>query len=365
MMVDFWIERPGKPRERIRKFAPVTTRRAALEYERRLREELALGEPEEKEVPTLAQFSKEFLRNYAATCNRPGEQEEKERNLKNHLLPALGKLRLDEIDRRVIDAFKAMQLEKKLHPSTVNHHLATLSRALHVAEDWGHLDRVPKVTLLRLPPQKFDFLDFAEVEKLLGAVEGEDRLIILALVRTGLRVGELAALKWDAVDLDGRKLVVRLAFWEDIEGPPKSNRTREVPLASDLVEHLRTHQHKRGPHVFVDKAGEHLSRHNVSTVIRRACRKAKLRKVGPHVLRHSFASHLVMRGVPLKVVQELLGHADFRMTLRYAHLAPAAHRDAVEMLTGAVPSTGLGTIWAPAVGREANPSPPEQPKPPN
>src|SRR5882762_7301135 len=64
----------------------------------------------------------------------------------------------------------------------------------------------------------------------------------------------------------------------------------------------------------------------------RACKRAGLRPISWHVLRHTFASHLVMRGVPLKAVQELLGHATIEMTMRYAHLSPDARRDAVGVL---------------------------------
>jgi site-specific recombinase XerD len=64
----------------------------------------------------------------------------------------------------------------------------------------------------------------------------------------------------------------------------------------------------------------------------RACKKAGLRMIGWHVLRHTFASHLAMRGVPLKAVQELLGHATIEMTMRYAHLAPTVKREAVAQL---------------------------------
>jgi len=78
----------------------------------------------------------------------------------------------------------------------------------------------------------------------------------------------------------------------------------------------------------------------------RACRQAGLRKITWHVLRHTFASHLVMRGVPLKAVQELMGHATIEMTLRYSHLSPEVGRGAVQLLdrhgngmaTGTTPS---------------------------
>jgi len=64
----------------------------------------------------------------------------------------------------------------------------------------------------------------------------------------------------------------------------------------------------------------------------RAAEAAGLGRIGWHVLRHSFASHLVMRGAVIKQVQELLGHADIKMTMRYAHLSPEARREAVALL---------------------------------
>lgn len=64
----------------------------------------------------------------------------------------------------------------------------------------------------------------------------------------------------------------------------------------------------------------------------RACKRAGLRRIGWHTLHHTFASHLAMRGAPLKAVQELLGHATIQMTMRYAHLAPEVARDAVKLL---------------------------------
>jgi site-specific recombinase XerD len=80
----------------------------------------------------------------------------------------------------------------------------------------------------------------------------------------------------------------------------------------------------------------------------RACKRASLRQIGWHVLRHSFASHLVMKGATLKAVQELLGHADIRMTMRYAHLSASARREAVELLDrGPCLGNGQGPVPQP------------------
>ena len=69
----------------------------------------------------------------------------------------------------------------------------------------------------------------------------------------------------------------------------------------------------------------------------RACKMAGLRKIGWHTLRHTFASHLCMRGVPLRTVQEYLGHSDIRTTMRYAHLAPDHKNDAIKVLDQPAP----------------------------
>jgi len=84
--------------------------------------------------------------------------------------------------------------------------------------------------------------------------------------------------------------------------------------------------------VFSQADGAPWTRDDANTGLWRACRRAGLRKVGWHVLRHSFASQLVMAGRSIKEVQELLGHADLTPTLRYAHLAPEAKREAVRAL---------------------------------
>ena len=84
-----------------------------------------------------------------------------------------------------------------------------------------------------------------------------------------------------------------------------------------------------------------------------ACQRAELCHISWHVLRHTFASHLVMRGAPIRVVQELLGHSTITMTMRYSHLSPDARHEAVRFAGFGV--HGLGTIWAQENGEFCNP----------
>jgi site-specific recombinase XerD len=95
--------------------------------------------------------------------------------------------------------------------------------------------------------------------------------------------------------------------------------------------------------VFCTDYGRMLKKNEVKHPLWRATRKTSLRHIGWHTLRHTFASHLAMRGVPIKAIQELLGHATIEMTMRYAHLSPHVARDAVKLLDQ---GGRLGNGWA-------------------
>ena len=97
-----------------------------------------------------------------------------------------------------------------------------------------------------------------------------------------------------------------------------------MPLSDDALKGLKSQRHLRAELVFCAEGGRELQENECKWPLWRACKRASLRRVGWHALRHTFASHLVMRGVPLKAVQELLGHATIEMTMRYSHLSPVS-----------------------------------------
>lgn len=341
---------------RYRRKSPIDTKRCALEYERRLRQELlddnnfeknkeeneTSEEPtEQKQAMSVSEFAKEFINIYARTNNKPSEVESKEMILKNHIIPFFGHLALDEINSRVVERFKAEKLAprrkgKKLIPGltakTVNNHLTVLHKMLTVAEEWQIISHVPRVKWLKTPEAEFDFFDFEEAERLRQGADGEWRTMITVALRTGLRLGELLALRWDDVDFVAGKLKVRHSVARGIIGTPKNGKSREVPLSAEAKAELSAHRHLRGEFVFCDKSGKLIPKTGCKWPLWRACKRAGLRRIGWHALRHTFASHLAMRGVPLKAIQELLGHATIEMTMRYSHLAPAVLRDAVAQL---------------------------------
>jgi integrase len=264
--------------------------------------------------------------------NKPSEVEAKRSILDVHLIPAFGKRRLDEIGMREVERYKSRKLKDGLAPKTVNNHLTVLRRLLSLAAEWEFIEAVPTVKWLKAPKPDFDFLEFVEADRLVNAADSEWRVMILTAIRTGLRQGELLALRWQDLDLVAGRLMVRRSKWRGFVGTPKSGRVREVPLSDQLLVALKGHRHLKGELVFCGPKGEMLRKEQCKCPLRRACRKAGLREVGWHVLRHTFASHLVMRGAPLKAVQELLGHSTIEMTMRYAHVSPDVRRDAVRLL---------------------------------
>ena len=205
---------------------------------------------------------------------------------------------------------------------TVNNHLSCLHKMLDVAAEWRIIPFVPRVKWLRVPEAAFDFLTFEEAERRVAAADPEWRAMITVGLKAGLWLGELLGLQWDDVDLVAGRLVVWRAVSRGRLSTPKSGRKREIAIGQIAIRALKEHRHLRGNFVFCDMDGEILKKNSCKWPLWRACKRAGLRRIGWHVLRHTFASHLVMRGAPLKAIQELLGHSDIRVTMRYAHLLP-------------------------------------------
>jgi|SRR5579871_209584 len=282
--------------------------------------------------PTVAAFAREFISVYARANNKPSEIRSKESMLRTHLLPEFGRLRLDQIDAHRVERYKAERLSGGLTAKTINNHLAVLRRMLAVATEWNVVGAAPRIKRLRTVEPKFDFLALEEAERLVACAEGEWRTMIAVALKTGLRLGELLALRWDDVNLDRGLLTVRRAASRGIVGTPKSGRNRDVELSAGAVRLLQGHRHSRGELVFCNARGAMWTTSLCRAPMARACRRAGLRLIGWHVLRHTFASHLAMRGVPLRAIQLLLGHSTIAMTERYAHLSPTLIRKAVQRL---------------------------------
>jgi integrase len=345
---DIQVLLPDGTRIRERKKAPTSSKAAAQRWaEARERVLLVTGKPkpsmkeEVRTIPTLQAFATRFLEGYAqANRLKPSGIAAKETILRKHLIPQLGTKALDAITTEDVQGVKSALVERS--PKTVNNVLTTLNVLLKTAVEWGVIERAScSVKLLKTPKTTVPFYDFDEYERLLGAARSDARTYLIALLggEAGLRCGEIKALEWTDIDLKKRQLCVARSEWNGHVTMPKGGRLRYVPLTRRLAETLQAQRHLRGPRVVCDAQGKPLTQKVVQGLLGRAGRRAGV-KPGVHILRHTFCSHLAMRGAPARAIQELAGHQDLATTQRYMHLSPAAVEAAIRLLDQPAP-TGL------------------------
>jgi integrase len=155
----------------------------------------------------------------------------------------------------------------------------------------------------------------------------------------------MIALEWRDVDLGKRQLCIERSDWNGEVTTTKGGRLRYIPLTLRLTAVLREHRHLRGPRVLCDGDGTPFTRQMAQARVKRASRRANVRE-GVHILRHTFCSHLAMRGAPARAIQELAGHSELQMTQRYMHLSPAALDAAIQLPDGRAHRGDRGNIVA-------------------
>jgi integrase len=235
-------------------------------------------------------------------------------------------------------------------PKTVNNVLTVLGSALRVAVKWKVIKAMPcAIDLLKVSNVQLTFYEFDEYARLVEAAERIDlRTMVVVLLGgdAGLRRGEMIALRWCDVDFTRRQLQVQQSVWQGTTDTPKGGRGRIVPMTVALASALQRYRHLRGERVLYDNGGRPVRGHTLLDYHQAAQRRAGLRYTtgGLHILRHTFCSHLAMRGAPAKAIQELAGHQDLTTTLRYIHLSPAARDTAIRLLDGR-PAKGAALIF--------------------
>ncbi len=246
-------------------------------------------------------------------------------------LAARGFERVHAVTRDHIVAFLMHERDRGMAVSSIARRLVAIKVFFAYLQQEGLLARnvaevmdAPK--LWKLLP---GFLSVADVERLLQSPAGDDplarrdRALLELLYATGLRVSELAALRLDAVHLDP-PYVRCLGKGRKVRVVPFGDRAREA-LTRYLAD-ARPALAKEGgdPHLFLTRLGKRFTRQGLWLLVVGAARRAGLEQaIHPHTLRHSFASHLLANGAPLRVIQELLGHADIATTQIYTHVDQA------------------------------------------
>lgn len=243
-------------------------------------------------------------------------------------LAAHGVRNWDEVDRLLLRSFVGSLRAGGLNPRSIARHMVTARRLLHFLRAEGVIaeDILPEIFLSPGPRKLPQTLSPDDVRKLLAQPDAaeplgaRDQAMLEVLYATGLRVSELVRLEIRQINFDGNYLTIK----------GKGSKVRAVPFGKwarqRLLDYLKLGRAqllkgKSSPFVFTNRSGKPLSRQGFWKVIRRYALAAGIdKRVTPHTLRHSFATHLLEGGADLRSVQSMLGHADISTTQIYTHV---------------------------------------------
>ena len=306
--VDIQLAMPdGLTKIRERRKAPVSGKSAAQRWAEAREAQLlrdALTRPKDqtpaKEVPTLKTFSPRFIEGYAkANRHKASGIDSKESILRLHLLPRLGHKKLCDISDEDIQRLKGALA--KYSSKHVNNVLTVLNKLLKVAEEWKVITTVPcRIRLLKVMQSTPGFYEYEQYDQLVEAAKKPDwRILAIVLLGgdAGIRRGEILALRQYDVDHRRRQLRIEKSIVRGVEDVPKGGRGRIVPMTEALASVLAAHRHLRGERVLLQDDGEIVTPKIVRNWMMSAQRRAGLNPTGAvHILRHTFCSHLAMRG---------------------------------------------------------------------
>ncbi len=271
---------------------------------------------------------------------KPSTIEAYESWLRTHIVPFFGATAVHKIDRGDVERYAAELSAKGLSPSSVGSGLRVLHAVLEFAIGDGWVTGENPVKRVRRPhpdgPAALHFLKTEEVEALLRATPDDalgrvERTMYLTATMTGMRQGELLGLRWRDVDWTAERIRVRQSYVRGEFGSPKSKRSsRSVPLADRVAGELeRLSQDSLyqadDDLVFANPAtGRPMDRSKLLKRFKAALRRAGVeRNVRFHDLRHTFGTRVAAQGVPMRTLQEWMGHRDFGTTLIYADYSPS------------------------------------------
>ncbi|KMN14974.1 integrase [Pseudomonas weihenstephanensis] len=287
--------------------------------------------------------------------------EKTQHTLSNNFAPIMSQ-RLDAITGRDLEQIRTGWMQAGNKASTVNRKMGSISGVFSRAVEWEYIDTHPLTKLKQLKVDSkgvIRYLAADETKRLRDALDARqdemraeresantwrtdrhrepmpsllelpftDHLkpMVLVSLNTGMRRGELFDLKWSAVNFGTKTITVAGAT-------TKTSDTRHIPMNKEALGVLEAwkKQVKKSPYVFPGQDGGRFE--DVKSAWLKLLERAQIDGFRWHDMRHDFASRLVMAGVPLNTVRDLLGHADIKMTLRYAHLAPETKAAAVELI---------------------------------
>jgi integrase len=338
-----------KAGKRSRKLLSGRTRAEVAEKLNAVLSSVHQGLPVNTERVSVGQFLETWLEQAARPKVRPKTFRVYEQLVRLHLKPGFDRIPLGKLSARHVDQFLGAKATAGLSARTLQFLHAVLRSALNQALKWDMVSRnvatlvaSPSVTRRDVSPYNGQ-----EARTLLSVLSG-DRLeaVYTVALAVGLRQGEILGVRWADVDFEAGELHVRTQL-QRIDGKlqlvePKRDSRRTVPLPAVLITTLQAHRERQEVEkalagsrwvdtglVFTTRVGAGIDQRTLLKHYDGVIRLSGLRRIRFHDLRHTCASLLLAQGVQMKVIQEILGHADIRVTMNlYGHLFPESKRAA-------------------------------------
>ena len=287
-----------------------------------------------------------------ATC-KPSTTGDYKGILKNHVLPVFRKCRVDEINRFMVKKFLMKKMADGFASSTVTHMKNAIAGVLNLAIDDEVLLTNPAHSIGKLfkrksPKPKIDPYNMDELATLLKT--GKLRFprqypLTLTMARTGMRLGECLGLQWKDIDFSGRFIIIERSLSKGKIETPKSGQSRKVDMSQQLTDTLKELRHqrkietlKRGwarmpEWVFVTLQGKPYRESFIRREFYKNIKRANLRKIRIHDLRHTYATLRISKGDNIADVSKQLGHHSVKFTLDiYYHWIPGGSKGEVDGL---------------------------------
>jgi len=325
----YFYDEHGKKHEKVIKLAAsAEDALEALEFERRKAFNRYLGretEEDSKKDATFKDYSQVYFENYVKVKKAKPETD---KSIINGLIPFFGSMRMSEVNKFHVDSYIKKIQDRGLKASTINLHLNILRRMFNKAIEWSYSIKENPVSgdkLFKVPEDDKKVVSEQEYGSILKNADEHLRPILVCLMNTGMRKGEVLSLQWDSVDLKNRVLT--------IEGDSnKGKKVKRIPINDDLHDVLKQLSEQRDgcQNVFI-----YLNRpiKSVESSFKNAIKRAGIkRRITLHDFRHTAGTRMMANGVDAYTVMKILGHSSLKMTELYLHTVPENLRRAVKAL---------------------------------
>ena len=336
-----------------RKTRSLSIKGSKREAERTLRQilnQIDKGQFPDNRKLTVRQYMDMWFENYVVANTRAQTQKRYAIDIRNHIFPAIGGMRLKNVTAVDIQAIESRMRKNGNAPRTIRNLHRTLSMALKHAVQSGLIYSNP-AQFIKAPTSKGQSIELPQLSEILQIIEEANKTpygtVIDFLARTGSRRSEALALRWSDLDFDKSTVSINRALTRDVDrqlcfAPCKTDKSRRlISIDKDTLDMLRKHRGnqillstdlpRNNTLVFSNHLGNVIDPDVLTRNFIKIRNRLGLRSIRLHDLRHFHASLLLKQGVHLKVVQERLGHSNIAVTADvYSHVTPSLHKEAAD-----------------------------------